>query len=145
MLHSFSDVWQNACREDHPHPAGAAGQLLAALAALLDVEQVQEQPINRAALFLCDLSSLAFSRMDLNVVMVAQPPRDADEAREQANLLAGYKQAVESVGFCFPILLSDNPPAVTPSLPSALDAVVMAGPDLARLFSSPPPPAPPPP
>jgi hypothetical protein len=136
MPSNFPDLWHRACKEGEPDPNGAAGELMAAFGAALDVEQIEYACISRAALFLFDLSSLGFSGLDTNVVMVSHPPRDRDEAREQATLLEDYKHAINSDGFCFHILLSANLPPPNPFLPASLGAALLCGADLTRLFAS---------
>ncbi len=132
----FKSLWAAACKEDSPDPNGAAGKLMAAIAELLDADQVEYGKVGNAALFLFDLSRLGFRGMDLNVVMITHPPDDEEETAEHVRLLADYKQAVKSVGFCLYIVLSEELALPNGSLPSSLDAVLLSGDDLKRLFSS---------
>ena len=139
-MRNFADIWKAVCSEFSPDPRAAAGELAAAISDLLEVEQVEYSSIGRVALFLFDLSKLGFKGMDLNVVMITHPPEDDNEAREQAKLLSDYKYALQSVGFCFQITLSWNPPQPNPYIPSTLETVFICGEDLGRLFSSKAPP-----
>lgn len=132
----FSSLWENACKEEAPNPLGAAGQLMAAIADLLDVEQVEYSQVGRVALFLCDLSPLGFKGMDLNVVMVTHPPMTEGESGSHVELLSQYKHAVESIGFCFQIVLSQDLPETTDHVPDWLESVLICGSDLERLFAS---------
>jgi hypothetical protein len=132
----FQMLWGSACGEVKPDPKGAAGRLVAALADLLDVDQVAYEQIGDAALFLMDLSVLKFKGMDLNVIMVTHPPKSDDEEREQARLLEQYKIAVESFGVFLHKLLWSGEHRLNPHIPALLDAVVIYRDDLDRLFHS---------
>jgi len=132
----FSEVWERACAEAAPDPNHAAGDLMKELAELLKVEQIEYAKLPGGALFLLDLSSLGFSQMSLNVMMVSHPPANPDQERDQAELLQQYKNAVRSVGFCFQIVLDDKLPPPNPFISSSLDAVFISGADLRRLFAS---------
>lgn len=103
---NFYELWTNACKEDRSDPNGAAGDLMAALADHLDVEQVQYDQIGDSAIFLLDLGSLGFRGMDINVVTVSHPPENESQAREQKSILQNYKRAARLVGFYINILLS---------------------------------------
>jgi len=133
---AFQDLWQKACNEAAPDPAGAAGELIAALAALLKVEQIEYAKLEGAAVFLLDLSSLGFCKMSLNVLMIAHPPSTALQARQQVELLQEYKHAVHSVGFCFLLFLAESRLPQYSEIPEFLDAVLLSGSDLRRLFAS---------
>lgn len=132
----FSNLWHNACSELHPDPKGAAGKLVNAIADLLSVEQVEYESIEDSALFLMDLGVLGFKGMDFNVIMISHPPRNKNEEKEQARLLSDYKRAVGSVGYCLHILLSLESPEPNEFIPSSLEAVVICGKDLERMFES---------
>jgi hypothetical protein len=135
-MHDYRTLWKNACNERIPDPTGAVGALIRALAEHLDVEEVEYDHIGGAALFLLDLSKLGFKGMDLNVVMVTHPPTGEQEQKVQLALLAQYKHAVQSVGFCFHLFLSHTPPVDASLVPDYLDAVLMAGDDVERIFTS---------
>ncbi len=132
----FTRLWNAALAEARPDPHGAAGELVRALADLLDVEQVEYGRIGEAALFLLNLSSLGFRGMDLNVAMVTRPPRDEAESREHARLIEEYKDAVKSIGFCFHLVLDQTPPGRNPFVASSTEIVTLAGDDLDRMFRS---------
>ncbi len=131
----FPSLWQNACRENPPNPNGAVGELMSALGDVLDVEIVEYGQVASAGLFLLELSSLGFKGMDLNVIMVTHPNTSDEEARLHAHLITEYKDAVQSIGFCFHIALCEEP---QPNLyvPSSLEAVYVCGLDLERLFNA---------
>ncbi len=135
-MRHFTSLWNKACREAEPDPHGAAGELMAALGQLLDVEQVEVAQFESQACFLFDLSSLGFKGMDHNVVMVAHAPVNDQEAQRQAELLEGQKLASSAEGFCFQVLLCQQIPAANPFLPSSLEVVSLAGEELERLFAS---------
>ncbi|NIA12597.1 MAG: hypothetical protein GWP08_00860 [Nitrospiraceae bacterium] len=133
----FQRLWRAACGEEKPDTCGAAGRLMSAIADLFEAEQIADASVHRAALFLLDLSHLGgFKEMDLNVVMVAHPPENDEEAHEQANLLAQYKSTVESLGFCLYIVLSWDLETPNPFVPPSLHPVFICGADLERLFSA---------
>ena len=73
----LAEVWPRAVRERPPNPAGAVGELIALFELFLDVEQIQNVVVENAASFLFDLSSLGFSGMGYNVLVVSPPPRNS--------------------------------------------------------------------
>ncbi len=133
----FDNIWRDATAERPPSTQGAAGELLAAIANKLDVDQVGYADLPPSAFFLLDLSKLGFKGMDLNVVMVAHPPEDDATAQTQAGLLAQYKHAVESFGFCFVIYLGTEADTVDRSVPEWLESVLLKSADLRRMLDSP--------
>lgn len=132
----FPQLWTEACAEYPPHPNGAAGELMTAVSELLDVDQVEYSQEGQAALFLFDLSSLGFKGMDLNLVMIAHPPADDDEALRQAQVLSQYKYAVGAFGYCLDIVLSPDVTGKNKFIPAHVDPIFLCGADLERLFLS---------
>src|ERR1035438_2149268 len=132
----FRLLWTDACKDPTPDPKGGVGVLIRAVAKHLDVEEVEWDQVGSAALFLLDLSSLGFKGMDLNVIMVTHAPRDEEERRVQMALLAQYKHAVLSVGFCFHFVLTSGQPTLPEMTPDYLDSVLVTGEDLERICQS---------
>jgi len=74
--------------------------------------------------------------MDLNVAIVSHPPRDEEEMRRQAIILADQKDALQSIGLCFQILLTPTLPPPNPFMRPDLQAIFLCGNDLRHLFDS---------
>lgn len=134
-LNHFNEIWTKACQESAPNPAGAAGELMEALARRIDVEQVQYEQIRNSALFLVDLSSLGFTGMDINVFMVTHPPVDDSEQEAYLQRLREYTTVLRSYGICFHILLGRRPSKHDRLHLPEWHVVRMYYEDLERLFS----------
>ena len=132
----FVEIWPRALRESPPEPNGAVGDLMELLEGCFDVEQIQNAVVGKAASFLFDLSSLGFSGMGYNVLIVSPPPADAEEERWQAEFLSEQKHATDSLGFCFHLYLADERPPRNAFVGMMQEAVFLCRSDLEEIFSA---------
>jgi hypothetical protein len=104
----FDAIWRRAQVESPLADGGAIDQLMELVAELLDVEQIQQVAHGRISSYLFDMTPLALSGMGWNVMTVAAPPQDELEARMQADFLHEQRQATDSIGLCFQIMLAPH-------------------------------------
>ena len=132
----FTELWPRVLRESPPNPEGAVGELMALLEECLDVEQIQHAIVGEAASFLFDLSSLGFSGMGYNVLIVSPPPANTEEERWQADFLLEQKHAIDSIGFCFHLYLTNTRPERNAFVGTMQEAVFLGREDLEAIFSA---------
>ncbi|MFN9199232.1 MAG: AAA family ATPase [Planctomycetaceae bacterium] len=132
-IQRFDAIWRRALVESPLVPEGAIDQLMDLLAELLDVEQIQQVSHSRISSHLYDMTPLALSGMGWNVMTVAAPPQDELEARMQADFLHEQRQATDSIGLCFQIMLAPHRPEPNPFVSSVLQSVVLSRDELHRL------------
>lgn len=137
METTFAKTWIAAREERVPNPEGAAGALMTLIGERLDIEQIQYEQTQNAAIFLFDLSNLGLPGMDFNVMMITHAPTTEAEQISFSELLAGYKNSIKSAGYCFHIILHDE--AIPGAARNALEdnVVKLNGSDLRRLFVEP--------
>lgn len=142
MSRPFQQIWADCLRPKHKDQdyAPSVLELMSGLAEILDVEIVQAveqgQGDDRDMLFLMDLSALGFAGMDLNAVMVSRPALGERRQRSQARLLFEYRTALQSIGLCFHIVLSDQKQPDNPFIGKALRVVRLTGVELAVIFAA---------
>jgi hypothetical protein len=132
----FDAIWRRAQVESPLADGGAIDQLMELVAELLDVEQIQQVAHGRISSYLFDMTPLALSGMGWNVMTVAAPPQDELEARMQADFLHEQRQATDSIGLCFQIMLAPHRPEPNPYVSSVLQLVVLSRDELHRLCVS---------
>jgi len=132
----FRQIWPKLLREDRPYEDSAAADLMYLLEDVFEIQSIQHTRAGNAVSFLFDLSSLGFSGMGWNVVVVSPPPANQKDARWQARFLTEQKYAADSTGFCFHVYLCDEMPPRNEYVGVAHEAVFLCRRDLAEIISA---------
>ncbi len=132
----FEELWQKSLSESPLQPDGGIDQLMELLADVLEVEQIQHVAVGKASAYLFDLTSLGFSGMGWNVLVVTKSPQSDEECRFQAEFLNEQKHATDSIGFCFQLFLETKRPEPNPYVGVMQQAVTLCRHDLERILES---------
>ena len=104
----FQEVWSRALKDQQLATDSGVRELMQLLEQFLEVEQIENVSVGNAMSFLFDFSTMGFSGLGWNVVVVSPPPANDLESRWQAEFLAEQKQATDSIGLCFQIYLANE-------------------------------------
>jgi hypothetical protein len=132
----FQEVWLRALKDyEHGTDVGVR-ELMQLLEQFLEVEQIENVNVGNSMSFLFDFSTLGFSGLGWNVVVVSPPPTNDAESRWQAEFLAEQKQATDSIGLCFHIYLVTEYHQKNPHIGSGMETVYLCRDELDKIFSA---------
>jgi len=134
-LNEFRSIWNKAIEENPPLCDGASKKLVEIFTNVFDIECIEYLQGENTAFFLVDMSSLGYSRLDLNILAVVSPSTDEKKAFEDLRFEQIIREEASAEGLIFKIIIAENPELLS-DLPKRDNTIYLFKEDLERLLSS---------